>query len=302
MVSSKRAIAAIIVCFKPHVVLTLCILLVIAHSIVIAIQRGASNSWRLGKHDITLTMTTLILIVALIWAAFFIFVVRFELRNELESLLVLFQCSKRGFRFLGVVIFHLGLLSLVALLVSAAVERSIPKDAELTLNQLGGGALKARQPRGSGHDDLEQYHLDLIRFFGNGRKTASVDDDDEEDNELVVDSSIETRSSTTNTEHYSKYRRFRIRRIQTNESLGGAIDRDYLLTVYKIWLTAIVYAFLYLTIENIVMFYVDMSLVEFVHSGFLHSVAKLTGVDLSDYPAGEMHFNPLVRRVFRVGG
>lgn len=207
MVTLKRAIAATIVCFKPHVFLTLCILLVIGHSAIVATQKGVSNNWRVGKHyDLTLTMTTLILIVALVWTTFFIFIVRYELKNELDSVLVFFGCSKRGLRFLAVVGFHFLLLTVVALFVSNAVQRSIPDD----------------QP--------------------------------------------------------------------------STIERSYLVTVYKIWLTAIVYAFLYLILENVVVFYTDYSLVEFVHEVFLISVAKSTGIDLSDYPAGESLINPLVRR------
>ena len=143
---TKRAIAALIVCFKPHVFLTLCILVVIAHSMLMAIKKGtALGTWRLVgsttagtasaeladmNNDMTLTMTVLIMIIALIWAAFFVFIVRFELHNELDSLLVLFQCSKRGFRFIGVIAFHVAFLAIVALLVSLAVERSIPNETD----------------------------------------------------------------------------------------------------------------------------------------------------------------------------
>lgn len=220
MASLKRFIAATIICFKPHVFLTLCILLVIAHSVIIAVHKSATSSWRIGRHqqDLTLTMTTVILFVALTWAAFSIYIVRFELRNELETLLILFQCSKRGLRFLGVVAFHWSLLIGVTMLVSAAVERSIPSSLP--------------------SEDLKYYPI------------------------------------------------------------AGERDRSYLLTVYKIWLTAIVYSFLYLLAENTVMFYTDMTLIEFIHAAFLTLVARLTGIDLSDYPAGEMLFNPLVRRRF----
>lgn len=219
MVNLKRTIAATIVCFKPHVFLTLCILLVIAHSVIIGIQK----SWRVGRHlDATFTMTVLISMVALIWAAFFSFVARFELTNELEALLVLFHCSKRGLRFLGVVAFHFIMLTLIVFLVSAAVERSIPKEV----------------------------------MFGPS-------------------------------ESWNQMRPV------------NRLDRGYLLVVYKIWLTAIVYAFLYLLIENMTFYYTDLSLVEFVHGHFLDAVTKLTGIDLSDYPAGEMLFNPLIRRRIR---
>lgn len=272
MVSLKRAIAALIVCFKPHVLLTLCILLVIGHSIVIAVQKGAGNSWRVSsQHDFTLTMTTLILIVALIWAAFFIFIVRFELRNELESLLTLFQCSKRGLRLLGVVGFHVALLLFVSLIVSATVERSIP-------NQIPSTRFKARRPAANYNNSQvavkDIYHLDTF-----------VNDDGVQ----VAGSS----SFIPNTDLGFKRKTFSGEQYETG--ITNMMDRKYLLTVYKIWLTAIVYAFLYLIIENIVMFYTDMSLVEFVHISFLALVAKVTGIDLSDYPAGEMLFNPLVR-------
>lgn len=291
MVSFKRAIAALIVCFKPHVFLTLCILLVIAHSMVIVIQRGTSDGWRLGKqHDITLTMTTLILAVALIWAAFFLFIVRFELRNELESLLILFQCSKRGLRFLGVIAFHVGLLALVAILVSTAVERSIP----------GEKTYKAT---------IDNYTMKA--------DTNIIDSVQVENSDLIFVDTNYTQSSTTNGQITPSDRHSPVKlynrasqsnrllqvgyspKVKSKTTADARVGRDYLLTAYKIWLTAIVYAFLYLVMENLIMFYTDMSLVEFIHSGFLTIVAKLTGIDLSDYPAGEMLFNPLVRHRIR---
>lgn len=257
MFCSKRAIAGIIVCFKPHVFLTLSILIVIFHSVFIAIQRGATGRWpqvSLEQHqyDITPTMLTVILALALLWALFFVFIIRYELRNELETLLILFQCSKRGLRFLGVVFFHIGLLALVGLLVSSAVERSVGDNISISRNRVDGDC----------QDKVYISHVDL-----------SVG--------------------------YLKDRGIPVRYQYYNNSCSRGSDKVYLATIYKIWLTAIVYAFLYLIIENMVMFYTDLSLIEFVHGSFLHSIAKITGIDLSDYPAGEMLFNPLVRRRIR---
>lgn len=237
---------------------------------LIALQKGAGlSSWRLvgittigasslseSSHDLTLTMTTLIMIVALIWAAFFIFIVRFELRHELDALLIMFQCSKRGLRFLGVIAFHVLLLTMVAVFVSMVVERSIPLDEPNTYVN----ATRAYNQRSLSRES---------HAFSKG------------------DQQIKYKSA------------YKIREISPGNHISDRVDRGYLLTVYRIWLTAIVYAFLYLVCENLVMFHADMSLVEFVHELFLKSVARLTGIDLSDYPAGEMLFNPLVRNRIR---
>lgn len=278
MVTLKGTIAAVIVCFKPHVFLTLCILLVIIHSIVIAIEQGTSNNWRIGnQYDLTLTMTTLVLIVALIWAAFFLFMVRFELRNELESLLMLFQCSKRGLRFLGVVGFHALLLILVTTIVSLAVEKSIPVRSVVPLEA--------------------RYH---VKHLDNLKNNRSIDTHAEMSK--GSQKAIEKISNHSELKGRLRYinDKFRQRPQKSSEDQGyGRSDRDYMLVVYKIWLTAIVYAFLYLLLENAVMFYSDMSLVEFVHYIFLRIVVRTTGIDLSDYSAGEMLFNPLVDRRVR---
>lgn len=279
MVTLKSTIAAVIVCFKPHVFLTLCILLVIIHSIVVAIDQGTSNNWRTSnQYDLTLTMTTLVLIVALIWAAFFLFMVRFELRHELESLLMLFQCSKRGLRFLGVVGFHIFLLLLVTTIVSLAIEKSLP----------------VRSARFE-----SKYH---IKYFNNLHlnDNRSLDKNVEGFNESQkVIEKLSNNSQFFGRLRYinDKFRR-RPQKLSDDEDYGRP-DRDYMLVVYKIWLTAIVYAFLYLILENAVMFYSDMSLVEFVHTIFLRIVVRTTGIDLSDYSAGEMLFNPLVDRRVR---
>ena len=283
MARLKRIVAGIIVCFKPHVFLTLCILLVIAQSILIAVRRGTSTGWRLGEqHDITLTMTTLILVVALVWAAFFIFIVRFELSNELESLLVLFQCSKRGLRFLGVIGFHVGFLLVVALIVSAAVERSIPMPTST-----GGSYNNSLSPASW---QTSQSSSDTYRLPA--EKTKSV---------LYKLDASQTGCGSSEMSSTEKWNRANIvyRPNEPIKAKNDSRDRDYLLAIYKIWLTAIVYAFLYLIIENVIVFYADMSLVEFVHFSFLALVTKVTGIDLSDYPAGEMLFNPLVRHRIR---
>lgn len=295
MVSLKRTIAALIVCFKPHVLLTLCILLVIAHSIIIAVQKGAGNSWRVSsQHDFTLAMTTLILIVALIWAAFFIFIVRFELRNELDSLLILFQCSKRGLRLLGVIGFHVALLVVVSLIVSATVERSIPSnigETSRTKNKMT--QINNRSQSMLPLQTETVYHLEA--FIDDGESTVDLRQT------AHSSSSVHQQVESFNLRE-ARVITFKPRSHEPPAARSNGvsmIDRKYLLTVYKIWLTAIVYAFLYLIIENIVMFYADMSLVEFVHLSFLTMVAKVTGIDLSDYPAGEMLFNPLVRHRIR---
>lgn len=274
MFSLKRTIAAVIVCFKPHVFLTLCILLVIVHSIIVAIHQGSSNSWRSGNHyDVTLTITTLVLFVALVWAAFFLFMVRFELRNELESLLMLFQCSKRGLRFLGVVGFHVFLLCIVTLAVSIAVEKSMPQADTTQLEAASTGndsiALKPGAVTPQETVNVFNNHSELggrLHFVG---KSAKL--------------------------HSYRIASFK----ETHRRHKHHVDRNYMLAVYKIWLTAIVYAFLYLILENMIMFYSDLSLVEFVHCIFLRMVARTTGIDLSDYSAGEMLFNPLVDRRVR---
>lgn len=269
MVESKRVIAAIIVCLKPHVFLTTCIILVIVHSIFVAIQRGVSINWRIDKqHDVTLSMTVLILFVALLWAAFFVFMVRFELRAELNSLLALFQCSKRGLRFLGVLAGHVILLTFVALVISLAVERSMPvnkqNDEKLSM------------------DDGDNYHHVEDQNVNKGGSSQATNHGPKRFNYYHIEPVPGSFDSDYKTVFDAKSR----------------IDRGYLLVIYKIWLTAIVYSFLYLVLENMCMIYADMSLVEFIHEGFLYAVAKLTGIDLSDYPAGEMLFNPLVRRRF----
>lgn len=272
MVDSKKVIAAIIVCLKPHVFLTLCIILVIVHSTLVALQRGISIGWRADmQQDVTLTMTILILFVAVMWATFFIFMVRFELRGEMESLLALFQCSKRGLRCLGVLAGHLILLTTVALLVSAIVENAMPissfKGDKLLLN-----------------DGYTYYKINDVKKMQSLLKERSEDVVQRRIDYLHIQPVSTSRSSNNKI------------LFETNTT----IDRAYLLMVYKVWLTAIIYSFIYLILENMSMFYADMSLVEFIHEGFLCAVTKLTGIDLSDYPAGEMLFNPLVRRRFGI--
>lgn len=272
MVNSKRIIAAIIVCLKPHVFITLSIILVIVHSIVIAFQRGISLNWRVDvDQDVTLSTSMLIIAIALMWGAFFIFMINFELRSEMNSLLVLFQCSKRGLRFLGVLSCHVILLTFVALLVSLMVERSIP---------IGGFKSEKLVPKKS--DDYTHREINEIK------KTRSIFIDNPEELGRHRFDYLHTPPVPTSQNSVSK----------NFLNSRAKMDRGYLLIVYKIWLTAIVYSFTYLVLENMSMFFADMSLVECIHEGFLHAVAKLTGIDLSDCPAGEMLFNPLVRRRF----
>jgi hypothetical protein len=304
MVSLKRTIAALIVCFKPHVLLSLCILLVIAQSIVIAVKRGVGSSWRLtGQNDLTLAMTTLVLVVALIWLAFFIIIVRFELRNELDSLLTLFQCSKRGLRLLGVIGFHVALLLIVSLIVSATVERSIPVslDGDTTTTTTTTG--QTSRPAGMAYNhtttntpDICQVNVYQSDVHIDAGQRMTVTRSGRLAGQRDADSNF--KSTRANPVHRQGHNG-PVLSGHGNAKNVNLIDRNYMLTVYKIWLTAIVYAFLYLIIENLVMFYADMSLVEFVHISFLTMVAKLTGIDLSDYPAGEMLFNPLIRHRIR---
>lgn len=268
MISLKRTIAAIIVCLKPHVFLALCILLYICSVIIKTIQSGTGNSLRLGKqNDTTLTMSALIIIVASMWAIFLFLIARLELRNELEALLVLFQCSKRGLRFLGVVAFHIILLASVSLIVSAVVERLVP------------------------HARFSNGRLVIREIQNHYSKT-----DDEQVSRIRIDLpsvKVDKNQFVHKTERPTvRYYQLESRTRPINDIERGTND----LLLYKLWFTAIVYAFLYLFFENLVMFYVDMSLVEFVHEAFLIAVAKVTGIDLSDYPAGEMLLNPLVRR------
>lgn len=268
--SLKRTIAGLIVCFKPHVFLTISILLVVIHSILVALERGMRYGWKLvgsNSNDITLTMTTIVLILALVWATFFIFMVRYELQNELESILSMFQCTKRGLRFLGVLAFHVILLTTVACLVSPLVNRSLNnsnyKTSRQPINTMSGGR-------------FENYH-DQKRH----KMTIIGSDHMNNDNSFYKNSNNEYMKRNANST-YHPYQ------------FGS--DKNYLVTVYKIWLTAIVYAFIYLIIENIVLFHSDMSLIEFVHLAFVELVTRITGIDLSDYPAGEMPFNNLMRR------
>jgi len=284
----KRAIAAVIICLRPHVFLALCILLVIFQSIVVSLQKSSLSYLRVSRQpDISLTMVALLL-VALAWMAFFIVMIKFELNNQLDTMLVLFQCSKRGLRFLGVVAFHVGLLLIVALLVSMSVNRSLPED---TSNNLEKNVADSYKHKSSDIDPKVNHRpgsYSIIHDYDrqnrdNQHKLARISHGSPN-----LDISLAS-YRYYKTDYSSKDRSDRFR---------GKMDRGHLLIVYKIWLTAIVYAFLYLTIENLVLFYVDMPLIECVHEVFLNLVAKLTGVDLSDCPAGEMLFNPLIRRLF----
>lgn len=245
MTTLKKFIAGWMICFKPHVFLTLSILYVVTHSVILVIFKDRENQHILRHYEYPLMVTTLVITIGIFWLAFFVFVIRFELRNELDSLLILFQCSKRGLRILGVVAFHIIFLVSVAILVSMAIESSINNEQQ-----------------------SEEEYLD----YNYGKRY----------------------NSKTIKSIYS---------FNYNQSLlheaDQQLNRAHLVIFYKIWLTAILYSFLYLMVENITMFYTDQSLIEFVHEKFLHSVARLTGIDLSDYPAGEMLFNPLVRRRLR---
>lgn len=307
MVSLKRTIAAVIVCFKPHVFLTLCIILVIGHSVLVAFQRGTIKSMRQGaslsskQFDPTLAMTSIVLLVALIWVSFFIFVVRFELRSELENMLVLFQCSKRGLRFMGVVAFHLALLATVGLLVSSVVKRSISLQQQSELgNEWRIGSRRGRFMVARPLLRVTQQHHAHRQPPVAGESNISPPPDDgddaamylqlEEKLELTLDKEDATNKTVINTKDQTN------RQTARDNQNNPIDDKSYLARVYTIWLTAIVYSFVYLIIENMIMFYADTSLVEYVHGVFLKLVAKLTGIDLSDLPAGEMLYNPLIRR------
>lgn len=170
---------------------------------------------------------------------------RYEIQNEIESLLTLFQCSRRGLRFLGVVFFHLLLLMSVTVIVTKIVD----------------GTHRARKPPSE-------------------MPTAKLQSDSQQVGTAPLDS----------VEHYTK---------SDAKVLEQRSDQQGLSIIYKIWLVAILYALIYLTLESIVLQYVDLSLVEFINDVFLDSVARITGIDLSDYPAGEMYLNPLVRRRLR---
>lgn len=285
MFELKQAIAAIIVCFKPQIFLVVCIILVIIHSIFQAIQRGASSGFLVAKQqsDFTLTITTVVVLVAFIWGILFILLIKYELRSEVECLLTLFHCSKRGLRFLGVVAFHIGLVVLVALLVSMAVEKTLPDGKSNATRALNG-----------------RYTLDSDRHHSRSAlvERPSYSEIRSVPSCISSDDRCNQRKETVGPEHVEPVANHI--KIQNVESLAQSVaNRRYISTVYKIWLTAIVYSFLYVVIENLVMFHSDMSLVEFVHEAFHSIVTKLTGIDLSDYPAGEMLMNPLMRRLYR---
>lgn len=264
----KRFIAASIVCFKPQIFLTICILVIIVHSILIVIRSGVGMTWRTVRPiEISPTVFTMILFGFALWISFMLLICRTELQTELESVLVLFQCSKRGLRLLGVVVFHIAFVAIVSWMVSGLVNRS------LMLSK-------------SNREDISfnsMAEVDINYFRNSNRvqlKTPSKVDVYSEEEQNLGDINYETIFE----------RKFTMDK-QTNFSTNS-----YPAKVYKIWLTAVIYCFLYVFFENVIMFHTDMTLVEFVHAGFLNLVTKLTGVDLSDYPAGEMLFNPLVRR------
>lgn len=279
MLQLKQVIATTIVCFKPQIFLVICIILVIIHSILQAIQRGASSGFPVAnQHDFTLTMTTVVVLVAFIWAILFILLIRYELRSEVECLLALFHCSKRGLRFLGVVAFHIGLVVLVGVLVSMAVEKTLPDGN--TTTTFDGRYLPS---------DRHKFRSAVVESLSHREARSTCDSAD--------DVCVKKRE-TFNLDHVEPVSGYT--EDQKAEILSQNLaNRKYVSTVYKIWLTAIVYAFLYVVLENLIMFHSDLSLVEFVHETFHIIVAKLTGIDLSDYPAGEMLMNPLVRRMFR---
>lgn len=266
-------------------------------------------------------MTTVVLVIAVIWATFFIFMVRFELQNELQSILTLFQCSKRGFRFLGVLVFHLLLLATISCLVSAVVTRSV-QDANLASSgtlmssQLGHKSrytihrqqqmrsIREKQATAPNQDELgnqgqpsrepspferQQSGTTVQKQDGGGGDLLTLPDYQIHRFKTNYNSRPKLLRSTATMNRYD-------RESNTKTIIALSSDKNYLVTGYKIWLTAIVYAFVYLIIENIIMFQSDMTLVEFVHSTFVQLVIKLTGIDLSDYPAGEMPFNALMRR------
>lgn len=286
MIELKQVIAATIVCFKPQIFLVICIILVIVHSIFQAIHRGEDGGIFIARQpDLTLTMTTVVIIVALIWGALFVFLIKYELRTEVECLLTLFHCSKRGLRFLGVVAFHVGLVVLVAVLVSMAVEKTVPLENNLKISN-GRFVFGGRQNHRS---RMVEYQS----FSETSKCTPGKDPPCVSERKAFIShlNEPERHDQTNVREHHSNF---------SPEGLSYSIaNMKYISTVYKIWLTAIVYAFLYVVLENLIMFHADMSLIEFVHEVFHNIVTKLTGIDLSDYPAGEMLINPLVRRRFR---
>lgn len=324
-VDTKRLLASLIVCFKPHVFLTISIILVIIRSLFAALERGTNDYSKTRQaSDITILMVSVIALIAFGWATFFAMMVRYELQSELNSTLVLFQCSKRGLRFLGVIFFHILLLLSVLWLTSSAVERSVPKEFARPHQSIFLNSNKYHTQRtssiviGKAQINHRVMHLRSQQddsFIGplnqpnnmnkqhqkqqqqNDQLTASTishylrNDPPDRYKQISYDENKEAHSNT----HIP----IRTRKGASQMSYTNS-DRFHIVAIYTIWLTAIVYSLTYLILENIVMCYNDVTLIEYVHSVFLHGVAKLTGIDLSDFPAGEMLFNPLMRRRVRI--
>lgn len=73
-------------------------------------------------------------------------------------------------------------------------------------------------------------------------------------------------------------------------------SKDLAIIVYSIWSSAVTYSFSYFIVE-LILTAIDgeETLIEVAHKLFVQSFVRLTGVDLSPYPAGESLDNPIER-------
>lgn len=267
MITLKTMIAGFLVCFKPSIFITICCILILIRLVVEAIMQAFIFGWQASfspSTDTNRTVTPVIIIFMMLWLWFclFSYMFSFGVDQEMESILLLLQCSKRGFRLLGVVSFHLVLFGAVALLTASLV------------GQFEGNKIY------SDHEARPRHHQQYQRL------------QEIEKTGLRSDGNLGRRLEMRSKGRVSQYRSLPAQR----PSNRPKSDIAFLVTIYQMWMTAIIYCFTYLIIENVVMYYTDLNLIEFIHFIFLFLVARITGMDLSDNPAGEMRFNPLVRR------
>lgn len=75
-------------------------------------------------------------------------------------------------------------------------------------------------------------------------------------------------------------------------------SKDVAILVYSLWSSAVTYSFSYFITELIfTAFDGEETLVEVIHNAFVKIFVKITGIDLSDYPAGESLDNPIERNI-----
>lgn len=259
MIDSKRTIATIIICLKPYTVVLLSINLSLFTIFPLTMEK--SNS---GEKQ------PMVMFVGCLIATIFLFLtlclMRHEVEGEVENLLIHFHNSRRGLRFLGVAFFHLIFILLVVSVVSTLVDKAVPKQI----------------PTNNHRYHINRYHR---KYYPNTTIVSKHSIRTLPNQDYFGRDIDDSTKQIGSRRHPTKY---------LKES-----ERNLHVLIYKVTITTIIYTCLYFLLESTLAFYNDSNIIEFVHQTFVDFIILTTGIDLGDYGAGEMHFNPLIERRIR---